>query len=248
MRKILSFTTMAGLLLVLTVRADEQADLKAVIDKAIQASGGEAKLGKYKGGTFKAKGTVHRMGEIAFTAEGARQVPDRYRAEFDADINGMKFKIIRVINGDKGWMKINEEVQELDQDVVKEEKEGLYHDYVCELVPLKDKAYHLAPLGDGKVGDKETLGIKVSHKNHRDVNLYFDKKSGHLVKSEMRIVDEESKQEVNQESFYSEFKDFDGIKVATKLTIKRDDKPFIEMEFTEFKLVEKLDDNLFSKP
>ena len=40
-------------------RADDQADLRKVIDKAIKASGGEEKLAKFKAETFKMKGKFY---------------------------------------------------------------------------------------------------------------------------------------------------------------------------------------------
>ena len=57
---------LAAALVVLTAgaaRAEEKADSKAVIEKAIKAAGGEEKLAKFKAATFKMKGKWYGMGD-----------------------------------------------------------------------------------------------------------------------------------------------------------------------------------------
>ncbi len=224
-------------------RADDAT--KAIIDKAITATGGEAKLTKAKAATSKAKGTYHGMGQaIPYTSEHAMQLPTQYRAAIEAE----NFKMVVVANGDKGWVKINGELQELDKDKLAEQKETLHAALVGSLVPLKDKAFTLSPLGDAKVGDHEAVGVKVSHKDRRDVNLYFDKKTGLLVKMEHRVKDDQSGQEMNQETFFSDYKKFDDVQEPTKVTIKRDGNLYVEEEITEWKHHDKLDDSTFDKP
>ena len=97
-----------------SARADEQADLKAVIDKAIKAHGGEANLTKYKAATWKGKGTYHGQGQaIPFSAEWFSQPPGQHTVRVEAEANGMKFMFIEVVNGDKGWSKAGEELKEM---------------------------------------------------------------------------------------------------------------------------------------
>ena len=54
--------------------------------------------------------------------------------------------------------------------------------------------------------------------------------------------------DVSQDVFYSDYKEVDGIKRAMKTKILRDGKKFLEMETSDFKPVEKLDDKVFAKP
>ena len=79
------------------------------------------------------------------------------------------------------------------------------------------------------------------------MNLYFDTKTGLLLKSETRVKDE-SGQEMTQESFFTHYKEFDGLKRPAKVVIKRDGKDFLNMDVSEYKLVEKLDDGEFAMP
>ena len=128
-----------------------------------------------------------------------------------------------------------------------EAKEEAYGEWVATLLPLMDKAFTLAPLGEIRVDQRPAAGVKVSRVGRRDVNLYFDKATGLLVKIEARVKDDDG-QEVTEETFLSDYRDVQGTKQAMKTTVKRDGKPYLESEVTECRLAEKLDDGVFAKP
>jgi hypothetical protein len=114
-------------------------------------------------------------------------------------------------------------------------------------VPLKDKAFTLAPLGEVNIDKRPALGVRVSSKGHRDVSLYFDKRTALLAKTEARVKDDDG-QEVTEETYSSDYQEVQGTKQAMKFTIKRDGKPYLEGEVTEYKLSESLDESMFAKP
>jgi ABC-type Na+ transport system ATPase subunit NatA len=125
----------------------------------------------------------------------------------------------------------------------------LYVDEVVTLVPLKEKDYKLSTLGETKVGKKAAVGIKVTRKDHRDVNLFFDKDTGLLVKTETTIKDfMAGGQELNQETVMSDFKEIEGRKLPTKVVISRDGKKFVDGETSDQKYSDKLEDSVFAKP
>jgi hypothetical protein len=228
-------------------RADDAA--KAIVEKAIKAQGGAEALAKYPAVTVSFKGTFHGMGqEIPMTGQVTTQGADRIKMDMEIEAGGQKFRFVNVITKDKGWIKLNDDVKELDKDQLAEGLEQTHAGYVAALYPLTDKAYTLAATGETKVNDKPALGVKVSAKGHRDVTLYFDKESGLLVKSEHLVKDEGSGQEVAEETLYSEYKEVQGTKQAMKFTVNRDGKLYVQGESTEIHLSEKLDDNAFAKP
>jgi hypothetical protein len=230
------------------LRADDEA-AKAVIDKAIKAVGPEEKIGKLKAVTIKFKGTIHQSEmNIPFTGEIITQGADQTRVILHAEINGQAFTITEVLNRDKGWKKEDNATKEMSKDELKEAQEGAHETWVTTLLPLTDKAYTFSALGETKVDDRPTSGVRVSTKGHRDVNLYFDKDTHLLVKSEMRVRDEATGMEVNQESFYGDYKEVAGIKEAMKFVIKRDGKPFLDALVEEIRREEKVDESLFAKP
>jgi hypothetical protein len=230
-------------------RADDAADAKALVEKAIKAHGGQDKLAKFTGHTVKFKGNFHGMGQaIPMTGEVSTQGNDKIRVDVEVEAGGMKFRIINVFDGEKGWNKIGDMLMELDKDLVAEAKEQTYVGWVETLAPLKDKQFTLATVGEIKVDNRPALGVKVSSKGRRDVDLYFDKETGLLVKRESRVKDEGSGQEVTEEAFPSEYKDVQGTKQAMKFVIKRDGKLYLDGEASELQLSEKLDASLFTKP
>jgi hypothetical protein len=231
------------------LRADDKAtDAKAIINKAIKATGGEEQLAKYKAVTWKGKGKINLMGtEIEFTIQAAAQPPKQSRGQSEADFNGMKFERLQVVNGDKGWISMMGNTEEMSEDQLATAKEELYAGWVATLEPLKDPAFKLTPLGESKVADQPAVGLKVSRQDHKDINLYFDKDKGLLVKLQRRAKDMMG-QEVDQETFYSDYKESNGLQHARKQKTKRDGSDFLAIDITEFKPVEKLDDSTFAKP
>ena len=232
-----------------SARADDSADARALVDKAVKAHGGQDKLDKFAGQVVKFKGQFHGMGQaVPMTGEVAVQGATRQKIDVEVEAGGQKFQVAFVLNGDKGWAKIGNETKEMTKDELAEAKEQAYAGWVATLAPLKDKGFTLATVGEIRIDKRPALGVKVTSKGHRDVDLYFDKESGLLVKVETRVKDEGSGQEVTEETFPGEYKDVQGTKQAMKFTVKRDGKLYMEGEATEVTLAEKLDDNVFAKP
>jgi hypothetical protein len=251
MQRFLCLSLVAGLVLAgaAPVRADEQKDIRALLDKAVKASGGEEKLTKLIAGTTKFKGKMQFMGqELDIGGEFCLQLPDKLKVDISFEVMNMKIQVIQIFNGDKGWLSLNGTTMDLDKDMVAEGKDGLHAFRVQQLVPLlKDPKFKLKALGESKVGDRTAIGIQVSYEGMRDVNIFFDKEKSLLLKVDGRAKNMEG-QEVNQETLYENYKEVDGLPYPAKLIVKQDNKPFIEMEVTEFKPVEKLDDSVFAKP
>jgi hypothetical protein len=231
------------------VRADDAADARAIVEKGIKAQGGQEKLAKLSAHTVKFKGTFHGMGQaIPMTGEVLTQGNDKVKIDVEVEAGGMKFRVVNVVAGDKGWTKMGEETKELDKDQLAEGLEQAHSGWVATLVPLTGKEFKLSTVGEIEVDKRKAVGVKAAFKGRRDVDLYFDKETGLLVKAEGRVKDEGSGQEVTEESFPSEYKDVQGTKQAMKFTVKRDGKLFIEGEATEIMLAEKFDASVFAKP
>jgi outer membrane lipoprotein-sorting protein len=251
MRRIVTLGAALALMTANVVVADEQADMKALIERAIKAQGGEEKITKFKAETFKGKGKFYGNGEGAdYTGEWAVQIPDKIRVQIDAEAGNMKFTFIRVVNGDKVWQKFADMTMEVtDKDQLAEAKEESYARWAGTLVPLMGKGFQLASLGEIKVDGKPAVGVRVSHKGHRDINLFFDKDKGLLVRSENIVKDPMAgDKEMTQETLFSNYKEINGVLHPMKVVINRDGKKYVDAEITEMELKESLDDSVFGKP
>jgi hypothetical protein len=231
-----------------SIRADDK-DPKPILDKAIKALGGEETLKKAEAVTWKSKGTITINGnENKFRIQATVQGLDRYRSEFDGEFDGNEFKAVAVLNGNKGWRRFGDNNMEMDEDAVANEKRSVYLQVVpMRLLPLKDKGFKLEAGGDEKVGDKPAVSIKATGPDGKDFRLYFDKESGLPVKLVAKVIGFQG-EEYTQETTYANYKDFNGIKKATKVESKRDGDDFIKSELDEFKIVDKVDPKTFAEP
>jgi hypothetical protein len=254
MRKLLVLTLAVCVVPGLTARAQApDAECRAVLEKAIKAYGGADKLEKLKAVQTKSKATMDVLGmNIAMTIESSVQVPSQLKNVMEMEVAGQKINMVQVFNKDKFWIQVsaNGQVQNVDppEGAVKAIKEAENAQSISMLTPLlKDKAYTLSPVGEIKVNGRTAVGVKVASKGHKDVNLFFDKETGLLAKQDGTGVNTQF-QEVNQEIVFSDYKDVDGLKRPMKMVVSQDGKKIMDIEVTEIKFVDKLDDSEFAKP
>jgi hypothetical protein len=235
-------------LTVAPIRADEP-DAQAVLDKAIKAIGGDEKLGKVGAATWKTKSKItFNDNANEFHGQATVQGLDHYRTEFEGEFNGNAFKGVVVLNGDKGWRKFGENAMEMDADGVANEKRNVYLQVIpMMLLPLKGKSFKVNVAGEEKVGEKPAVILDATGPDGRDFKLFIDKETSLPVKLVARVVGFGG-QEFTQETTFGDYKDFDGIKKATKVESKRDGQKFAESEISEFKVLEKVDPETFAEP
>jgi hypothetical protein len=237
-------------------RADNEADMRAVIAKAIQAHGGAENLNKYRALRMQFKGQRYHKGEaIAFTGDSAFQLPDRLRVELDTVALGKRHKIVQVLNGDKGWVSVDGKTQNMDRGLLAQIREQLYTDEVTRLTPLNNKEFKLTLLDEKKIAGRDAVGVRVEHKDRRPISLYFDKANGLLLKSETRVRSEtratrlgERHSEAAQDTYFEDYKKVNGMQVAHKTRVQREGQPFLEAQATDVKVAEKLPAGIFEKP
>jgi hypothetical protein len=239
---------LAGLVLAVSGagRADDAADARAIVEKAIKATGGADVLKKYPAMTVKAKGTFYGVGDgIELKIEQYFVLPDKMRMEVKSDM----INFTQVFDTDKGWLDAGGNSMEMPKALAEEAKEELYARWLTRLYPLLEEGYKLSPLGEVKVADKPAVGVRVEHKGHRDVSLFFDKDSGLLVRIQRKGKDiQAGGAEYTGEATYGDYRKVEGQEVPFKVSVRRDGKRYVELEAQEVKPSEKLDDKLFQKP
>jgi hypothetical protein len=232
-----------------TVRADDRAEALKIVDAAITAAGGEAKLAKLKIVSMKGKGTVDEGGQGGtFTIDGTVQGLDRLRMNLEMSVMDRTKKVLFGLNGDKAWAKDEERVEDLPAEVVQIIKAEVHALRLTQtLTSLKDKDLKLSPLGEMKIADRAAVGIKIARKDQPDVDLYFDKETHLPAKCELRVK-EPNGMEVTTAWHFSNYKEVAGVKHPTKISLGRDDTKMMEMEISEVKPQDKVDEKEFAKP
>jgi len=213
-----------------------------ILDKAIIALGGEEKLAKIT--AFKWVGTVtfnvngdERTNDVEFTVDGL----DHLRREWGRNL--------MVVAGDKAWQKRGDSFRELMADAVAREKRNIYLQVIpVTLVPLKGKGYTCEAAGEEKVGEKPAVLVKVTAPDGKDFTLFFDKETGLPVK-EVAQLEIPGGREVTTETTFADYKDFGGIKKATKIAFKSSGFGNGGSQvISAFKVLEKVPDETFAEP
>lgn len=244
---------MLGAFLISTLGSPARAGEKeanAIVDKAITAMGGEEKLKKATTASWKHKGVLSFNGnDSEFTTETTIQGFDHSRRKFEGQFGDNKVVGITVQNGDKVWRKFGDNLMELSDDSLANEKRRVYLQMApFALLPLKSTGFKLDTAEDEEVDKKPAAGVKVTAPDGKDFKIFFDKESSLPVKVTARVVGFGDQDEYDEEVLLSKYKDFDGIKKPTKTETKRDGEKFIETELTEFKVLDKVDPKTFTEP
>jgi hypothetical protein len=236
-------------------RADvsEATRARALIDGAVKALGGAKKLARYPAATWKARGSYRPPGSPAawtFRLQGARQGPDRLALTATSTVDGTTYTRTLVLDGKRGWVKLNDRLTPLAKELLAEEKERQYANWVATLAPLGDKRFRLSLVKPARIDDEEAPGVKVSRESRRDVLLFFSAKTRLLVKRESTIKDlPGSGRTVTEEALFSDYRPTAaGIQHAHKVKVYQDGRLVSETELTEIKPQEKLPDSMFAKP
>lgn len=244
------FAVAAVAALGLTSRADDAADAKALVEKAITARGDKPGTplpaltwkdsGKFTGGGF----------TMNYTADWAFQGPDKYRFAMNGTFGEAKLTITAVVNGDKAWQSDGKAVEEITGDKLEYTKNEVYALWVTGLSPLTtEKGFTLATAKGKDVDGKPAVAVTVAHDKRPTITLYFDKATGLLVKTEYMAKDEFQKwKPVLDETFLGDYKEVGGMKVFTKLKVVRDGKTMIETTLSDQKWGAKIDPKAFDKP
>ena len=232
-----------------TVRADGTKTPEATIDKAVQALGGEAALKSLKAYTWKSKGKINFGGtESDFTGQATADGLDRLRQSFEGEFNGEKVKGITVVDGDKGWRKFGDMATELDKDAIATAKCSIYLQAAnTNPLVLKGKGFKVKSAPDEKVDGKDAACIEATGPDGKDFKLFFDKATGLPVKAVAKVIGF-SGEELTQESLFKDYKDFGGLKVATKVEIKHDGEKFLKFDASDFKKLDQVDPKTFANP
>jgi hypothetical protein len=253
MRTILVVTYVGSILVAAACVKARAEDPKAIVQKAIEAMGGEQKLAAHK--TTLAKGTCTFYGNgrgINCTGEWSEQLPDKLKASYVMDVGGRKMTRVEIITKDAGWTFMGGRMRAASSDHLAEVHQGLEALYASTLLfPLKEPAYQLTDAGASTIDGRPAVGVKVVRKGQgkgqSEFALYFDKEQGYLVDLQIRVKGIDGR-EVEQDTVYSGYRDFDGVRSFSKSVTKREGKIFLETEITEFKAPEQLPPHTFDKP
>lgn len=232
-----SVVTFFAILFMATLSANAQT-LQEVLDNHFKAIGQETLLEKK---SYSVNATVEQMGiEIPMDMKVKR--PGKFRMEMEMQGQTM----VQAYDGEKGWMIapwLSSEPQdlsgaELDQAIDQANIDGELYNY-------EDKGFTAELTGKEDVDGIEMFNIKLTGKEG-DVKNYFIDTDEYFVRKVKAKVSAQG-QEVEVEQIMNDYKNIDGVMMATKIESKTP-MGTANIVFDEIKFGEDFDDAIFAKP
>jgi zinc protease len=216
---------------------------KKVLEEALAAKGGRAKLAAIKSIKMVAAGNTTNNGQ-SFTVEVERvmQLPDKMR--IDALLMG-KIKIIVAVDGRKGWqLGPNREGKMSLADIDPQDFQQIDFERWREpellLLRISDPSAKLQLAADETIDGKPNSVVKAKAPNGLDVYVYIDKKT--KLVSRVKV----DGGGVDQIDNYRDYRDVNGIKIAFKRPSSGQETTDLELKSVE--IDPKVDPKLFEKP
>ncbi len=218
---------------------------KKVVSRAIQAHGGRELLTKNRADKVKLQGKmVVGKVEVPYSAETLVQLPGQFKNTIQFNQGKKEVTLTQVIDGNRASIWVNGDRQKLSTSQALDLRQTLDLNRAMRLVGLlEDSAYDLKYLGQTEVGEQKSHVVRVLRKDMRELRMFFDAKTGLLVKTE-HPVDFQGKQML-QEEHYSDFRDLSGFRRPVKMTVYRGGQKILESALTQVSYFESIESSRF---
>jgi hypothetical protein len=229
--------------------AGGQESARAIVERAVKAHGGHARLAQARADRVKLRGTLFIGGDkVPFVSETTVQLPGQFKNVVELTRGGRKHTVAHLLNGEQATLVVDGRAHPLPAGTRAELQQTLQLNRAMRLVPLlKEGGFTLTALGEGKVHGQPVLGVKVTVAGGHDLYLYFDKGSALLLKSEHFLAGADGKK-VRQEAYYGDFRDVGGYRRPGKVAAFRDGNKMMEAELVEARQFERLSPLEFTQP
>ncbi|HWG47205.1 MAG TPA: hypothetical protein VN688_30860 [Gemmataceae bacterium] len=228
------------------VRAEEA---HAILNRAIQAHGGESRLARTKVGRLKAKaeGAFAGAGAFNVTWEETFDLPRRYKQTIEGTVNGMAMNTESAVNGRKGWMRQGKEPP---RDFSLPELlplEQHWHTFLAQLLLLRSKDTQLTSLNEERRDGRTLVGIRVVT-SRGTADLYFDKSTGLLAWARRPLLNFMGGQQMRGETVYDDYREVSGVRYPMHIKASNGDANFVNRTLSSIEFLDKIDDSVFAKP
>jgi outer membrane lipoprotein-sorting protein/predicted aspartyl protease len=235
-KKLLSLS-LGLLLLLFGLQSSKAQTLEEILNKHMQALGGEEVLKAERNSVVDLEMVV--PGGLTGKLKSYFKYPDKLRLEMDLKI----MRSLTVYDGEKGWVQdANGQVRELAGMELEEAKSELYFMLYGYLFPERAKG-KVEYLGREESGGINYYVVQATPEGCDPVKMF--------INPETYLIDKTvSKHDiVVTTSYFSDYKDFGGVKVATSMVFNMGDTTYnMRSTLTNIELNPELSDDLFKMP
>ena len=234
---------------VVVARPDAVLTPRQIIERAIVAHGGYESLAKSRAERLELRGTMY-VGKTAvpFTNHLTLQLPAQYKSVVVLQQGEKRHGIVHLLNGDQAMVVIDGQPQTVNSLHLSQLRQTLQLEQAMRLVPLlSDPGFTLHAGQEFSYNGGVVISVRVQGKSQRELILYFDQKTGLLVKSEHRL-DGPGGKDVTQEAFYSDYREVGGHRRPGKVMIRRDGQKVMDVELVDAQRMMRIDVLEFNRP
>jgi hypothetical protein len=227
-------------------RAD---DAVAIVDKAVQATANsDLRLRRLESVVRSDRGTLFMPGgDMAVQRTAYLCPPDRVKYDATITTNGQRQAMVITLNGLLAWQQTDGQVQNLlpaQADSIRDGEADAWA--LITLVPLRKKGTTLKTLPAETINGKPAVGITVTRADRPDAQLYFDAASGLPMRVKIKV--REPGLETTRQVDLGEYRDFDGIKLPTRITVSQNGRKIEDWTVQDYRCPDRLDEKVFQKP
>lgn len=228
--------------------ADEAADARALVEKAVQAHGGASALAKMQKMTRTSTGKVFLFGlELPFQDELTIDFPSKWRLKLVGGAAGPQGQTSIILNGNDAWQMSAMGVVQLPKERVAEMQDETRVLSLATVAPLlQNKDLQLGLAKSINVDNRPANGIRVNQAGKAEIQLYFDAQTNLLVKIARKA--QEGGLVVDKEYVYAGHQPEQGVMVPTKYSEWTSGRKIVDVSSINYKFSDRLDDKLFEKP
>ena len=222
-----------------------QARPSSILDRAIKAAGGEAKLKKYRGLEWSGLGVVHIPNrDIVIRGWWEIQPPDSAVVATYDTARGPGTTRRLIVAGPRGWLQRDTLFTPLPDDLLAEEQHQYYLYSLLRLVPLKEKGMKLHAVFPDSMGN---AGFTVERAGRLPVTMYFDS-AGRVMRLVTRFAMPGPVAGDPQVVRLSGSTESDGVRWFERMEILRAGKPYFDLEIDSLVAKPAISDSLLSGP
>ena len=216
---------------------------KEILAAAVEAHGGIEKLQSVKNLVLAGRATANSP-EGPIDSEGTTYYvyPDKFRQDIKMPIGGASY----VFDGSSAFAVTPAGLQPLPPDAINTIKDIIFRQIIWLLTNLTQNDISIQYAGTEDVLGKPANVLLVKQPSGEMFKLFISEETSYIVKMGYR----ETEQGVirNRETFFDDYRDVDGIKIAYHILQNVEGKLFTEGRVNRVKLNEEIDESLFQAP